>query len=53
MVKIKNVHILQVQNKKLLQLSKDKNLPEREKLQTQVSDLNHRISQQDETIQVN
>ncbi|XP_076398263.1 uncharacterized protein LOC100881552 isoform X2 [Megachile rotundata] len=42
---------LQCQNKHLLQLSKDRNLEEREKLQLQVSDLNHRIQQQQETIQ--
>ncbi|XP_008212504.1 intracellular protein transport protein USO1 isoform X1 [Nasonia vitripennis] len=45
------LHSLQTQNKKLLQLSKDRHLGEREKLQTQVFDLSHRISQQDETIQ--
>uniref|UniRef100_A0A0C9RS51 LCA5L protein n=1 Tax=Fopius arisanus TaxID=64838 RepID=A0A0C9RS51_9HYME len=45
------VHTLQAQNKHLLQLSKDRHLGEREKLQMQVSDLNHRIEQQQETIQ--
>ncbi|XP_032689648.1 myosin-11 isoform X2 [Odontomachus brunneus] len=40
------------QNKHLLQLSKDRNLGEREKLQLQVSDLNHEIQQQQETIQL-
>jgi hypothetical protein len=44
--------LLQVQNKKLLQLSKDRQLGERDKLQTQVLDLNHRINQQDEIIVV-
>ncbi|XP_076247144.1 uncharacterized protein LOC143187078 [Calliopsis andreniformis] len=43
---------LQSQNKHLLQLSKDRNLGEREKLQLQVSDLNHRIEQQQDTIQM-
>ncbi|CAK9817047.1 Lebercilin-like protein [Anthophora plagiata] len=42
---------LQSQNKHLLQLSKDRNLGEREKLQLQVSDLNHRIKQQQDNIQ--
>ncbi|XP_068967350.1 putative leucine-rich repeat-containing protein DDB_G0290503 isoform X2 [Bombus flavifrons] len=42
---------LQSQNKHLLQLSKDRNLGEREKLQIEVSDLNHRIQQQQDTIQ--
>ncbi|XP_026667675.1 hyaluronan mediated motility receptor isoform X2 [Ceratina calcarata] len=42
---------LQAQNKHLLQLSKDRNLGEREKLQLQVSDLNHKIQQQQDTIQ--
>ncbi|KAK9305425.1 hypothetical protein QLX08_003552 [Tetragonisca angustula] len=42
---------LQSQNKHLLQLSKDRNLGEREKLQLEVSDLNHRIQQQQNTIQ--
>ncbi|XP_012167889.2 lebercilin-like protein isoform X1 [Bombus terrestris] len=41
---------LQSQNKHLLQLSKDRNLGEREKLQIEVSDLNHRIQQQQDTI---
>ncbi|XP_015112470.1 myosin-J heavy chain [Diachasma alloeum] len=45
------IHTLQTQNKHLLQLSKDRHLGEREKLQMQVSDLNHRIEQQQETIQ--
>lgn len=43
---------LQVQNKKLIQLSKDRHLGEREKLQIQVSDLNHRVNEQDEIIMV-
>ncbi|CAL7943273.1 unnamed protein product [Xylocopa violacea] len=43
---------LQSQNKHLLQLSKDRNLGEREKLQSQVSDLNHTIQQQQDTIQM-
>lgn len=42
---------LQSQNKHLLQLSKDRNLGEREKLQLEVSDLNHRIQKQQDTIQ--
>ncbi|XP_015431282.1 PREDICTED: lebercilin-like protein [Dufourea novaeangliae] len=42
---------LQSQNKHLLQLSKDRNLGEREKLQSQISDLNYRIEQQQDTIQ--
>nr|XP_034190011.1 lebercilin [Osmia lignaria] len=42
---------LQCQNKHLLQLSKDRNLEERDKLQLQVSDLHHRIQQQQDTIQ--
>ncbi|XP_015606142.1 lebercilin [Cephus cinctus] len=45
------LHSLQTQNKHLLQLSKDRNLGEREKLQMQVSDLNHRINLQQDTIQ--
>ncbi|XP_012278215.1 uncharacterized protein LOC105698493 isoform X2 [Orussus abietinus] len=45
------LHALQSQNRHLLQLSKDRNLGEREKLQTEVSDLTHRIQQQQETIQ--
>lgn len=44
--------ILQSQNKHLLQLSKDRNLEEREKLQLQLSDMNHKMQQQQETIQV-
>ncbi|XP_043255554.1 interaptin [Colletes gigas] len=43
---------LQSQSKHLLQLSKDRNLGEREKLQLQVSDLNYRMQQQQDTIQV-
>ncbi|XP_046745520.1 lebercilin isoform X2 [Diprion similis] len=46
------LHNLQAQNKHLLQLSKDRSLGEREKLQGQVSDLNHRIKRQNETIQM-
>ncbi|KAG7199251.1 hypothetical protein KM043_018117 [Ampulex compressa] len=42
---------LQSQNRHLLQLSKDRNLEEREKLQVQVSDLKHRIEQQQDSIQ--
>ncbi|XP_076661842.1 uncharacterized protein LOC143365498 isoform X2 [Halictus rubicundus] len=42
---------LQTQNKHLLQLSKDRNLGEREKLQSQIYDLNYRIQQQQNTIQ--
>ncbi|XP_011685716.1 PREDICTED: lebercilin isoform X1 [Wasmannia auropunctata] len=40
------------QNKHLLQLSKDRNLEEREKLQLQVSDMNYKMQQQQETIQL-
>ncbi|EFN83746.1 Trafficking protein particle complex subunit 3 [Harpegnathos saltator] len=40
------------QNKHLLQLSKDRNLGEREKLQLQISDMNHEMQQQQETIQL-
>ncbi|XP_072753298.1 uncharacterized protein [Anoplolepis gracilipes] len=40
------------QNKHLLQLSKDRNLEEREKLQLQLSDMNHKMQQQQETIQL-
>lgn len=47
------IFFFQAQNKKLLQLSKDRHLGERDKLQTQVFDLTHRISEQDETIQAN
>ncbi|KAL6267578.1 hypothetical protein P5V15_000652 [Pogonomyrmex californicus] len=39
------------QNKHLLQLSKDRNLEEREKLQLQLSDMNYKMQQQQETIQ--
>ncbi|XP_034948933.1 lebercilin [Chelonus insularis] len=46
------IHSLQSQNKHLLRLSKDQHLEEREKLQMQVSDLNHQIQQQHETIQI-
>ncbi|XP_012261229.2 putative protein tag-278 isoform X1 [Athalia rosae] len=46
------LHTLQTQNKHLMQLSKDRNLGEREKLQGQVLDLNHRIKRQNETIQM-
>jgi len=35
-----------------LQLSKDRNLEEREKLQLQLSDMNYKVQQQQETIQV-
>ncbi|XP_043276614.1 lebercilin [Venturia canescens] len=45
------IYSLQVQNKHLTQLSKDRHLEEREKLQMRVSDLNFRIEQQQETIQ--
>ncbi|XP_024868905.1 lebercilin-like protein [Temnothorax curvispinosus] len=40
------------QNKHLLQLSKDRNLEEREKLQLQLSDMNYKMQQQQETIQL-
>ncbi|XP_012522267.1 putative leucine-rich repeat-containing protein DDB_G0290503 [Monomorium pharaonis] len=40
------------QNKHLLQLSKDRNLEEREKLQLQLSDMNYKMQQQQKTIQV-
>ncbi|XP_011860521.1 PREDICTED: lebercilin-like protein isoform X2 [Vollenhovia emeryi] len=40
------------QNKHLLQLSKDRNLEEREKLQLQLSDMNYKVRQQQETIQL-
>ncbi|XP_046820726.1 putative leucine-rich repeat-containing protein DDB_G0290503 isoform X1 [Vespa crabro] len=46
------LYSLQTQNKHLLQLSKDRNLAEREKLQMQVSELNHKIMQQQENIQL-
>lgn len=46
------LHSLQTQNKHLLQLSKDRNLGEREKLQMQVSDLNNKVAQQQESIQL-
>ncbi|XP_014214303.1 uncharacterized protein LOC106643609 [Copidosoma floridanum] len=46
------LYSLQAQNKKLLQLSKDRHLLERDKLQVQVSDLNYRVDQQDEIIQM-
>lgn len=36
-----------------MRLSKDRHLEEREQLQFQVSDLNHKIQEQHETIQVN
>ncbi|KAK0179806.1 hypothetical protein PV327_005523 [Microctonus hyperodae] len=45
------IYSLQSQNKHLLKLSKDQQLGEREKLQIQVSDLNHEIQQQHKTIQ--
>lgn len=35
-----------------MQLSKDRNLGEREKLQLQISDMSHEMQQQQETIQV-
>lgn len=35
-----------------MQLSKDRNLEEREKLQLQLSDMNHEMQQQHKTIQV-
>ncbi|KAG5315002.1 LCA5 protein, partial [Acromyrmex insinuator] len=40
------------QNKHLLQLSKDRNLEEREKLQLQLIDMNYKMQQQQETIQL-
>ncbi|XP_018350169.1 PREDICTED: intracellular protein transport protein USO1 [Trachymyrmex septentrionalis] len=40
------------QNKHLLQLSKDRNLEEREKLQLQLTDMNYKMRQQQETIQL-
>ncbi|XP_018305120.1 lebercilin [Mycetomoellerius zeteki] len=40
------------QNKHLLQLSKDRNLEEREKLQLQLTDMNYKMQQQQETIQL-
>ncbi|XP_066582842.1 putative leucine-rich repeat-containing protein DDB_G0290503 isoform X2 [Prorops nasuta] len=43
---------LQAQHKHLSQLSKDKHLGEREKLQAQVSDLNHEVARQQSTIQM-
>ncbi|KAK2587479.1 hypothetical protein KPH14_003183 [Odynerus spinipes] len=46
------LYSLQTQNKHLLQLSKDRNLGEREKLQMQVSDLNNKVMQQQESIQL-
>ncbi|XP_015185671.1 PREDICTED: lebercilin-like protein [Polistes dominula] len=46
------LHSLQTQNKHLLRLSKDRNLVEREKLQMEVSDLNNKIMQQQENIQM-
>ncbi|XP_043491345.1 GATA zinc finger domain-containing protein 14-like [Polistes fuscatus] len=46
------LHSLQTQNKHLLRLSKDRNLIEREKLQMEVSDLNNKIMQQQENIQM-
>ncbi|KAK0086618.1 hypothetical protein PV325_002861 [Microctonus aethiopoides] len=45
------IYSLQNQNKHLLKLSKDQQLGEREKLQMQVSDLDHEIQQQHKTIQ--
>lgn len=44
------MNVIQYQNKHLLQLSKDRNLEEREGLQRRVSDLNYKIEQQDKTI---
>ena len=35
-----------------MQLSKDRNLEEREKLQLQLTDMNYKMQQQQETIQV-
>lgn len=52
MINLKKNIFLQSQNKHLLQLSKDRNLEEREKLQLQLSDMNHKVQQQQETIQV-
>lgn len=46
------IFLLQSQNKHLLQLSKDRNLEEREQLQLQLSDMNYKMQQQQETIQV-
>ncbi|EZA47474.1 Lebercilin-like protein [Ooceraea biroi] len=46
------LHSVNSQNRHLLQLSKDRNLEEREKLQLQLSDMNHRMQQQEETIQL-
>ncbi|XP_020300615.1 lebercilin-like protein [Pseudomyrmex gracilis] len=40
------------QNKHLLQLSKNRHLEEREKLQLQLSDMNHKMQQQQDTIQL-
>nr|XP_012230076.1 PREDICTED: thyroid receptor-interacting protein 11 [Linepithema humile] len=40
------------QNKHLLQLSKDRHLEEREKLQLHLLDMNHKMQQQHETIQL-
>lgn len=45
-------NVFQSQNKHLLQLSKDRNLEEREQLQLQLSDVNYKMQQQQETIQV-
>ncbi|XP_058809274.1 paramyosin isoform X2 [Phymastichus coffea] len=45
------LHSLQAQNKKLLQLSKDRHLAERDKLQAQVFDLTHRLDEQSVTVQ--
>ncbi|KAJ8680880.1 hypothetical protein QAD02_016667 [Eretmocerus hayati] len=49
--KEKELLTLQKQNKKLVELSRNRHLGEREKLQTEVLDLKHRITQQDEVIQ--
>ncbi|XP_014467514.1 PREDICTED: uncharacterized protein LOC106740714 isoform X2 [Dinoponera quadriceps] len=46
------LYTINSQNKHLLQLSKDRNLGEREKLQLQISDMNHEMRQQQETIQI-
>nr|KAF7429445.1 hypothetical protein H0235_005843 [Vespula pensylvanica] len=46
------LYSLQTQNKHLLQLSKDRNLVEREKLQMQVSELNNEITRQQGNIQL-
>lgn len=52
LLKQKEVKILliQDQNKHLLQLSKDRNLEERESLKLKLSDLNYKVEQQEKTI---